>query len=239
MRIPISLFGAATLLACAIAGDVQAQPAAASAAPAGHWEGSLEVGGGLGIEIDLGRQGTGWRGAMTVPAQGSKGVPLADVTVKNTTVEFAIKGAPGDPHFSGTLSADGKTISGTFTQGGASMPLVLAWKGEAQFAAAVKNKPISAVLIGAWEGALDVKGTMLRLVLTLENGADGATGKLVSIDQNNFEIPVATVAEEGSRLKLGIPMISGAFDGELKGGQLSGTWTQGPLSLPLVFKKRP
>jgi hypothetical protein len=238
MRTPIRLFGAVILAAWAIAADGQAQPAG-GAAPAGHWVGSLDVGGGLAIEIDLGRQGAGWRGTMSVPAQGSKGVPLADLTVKNATIAFAIKGAPGDPHFSGALSADGKTITGTFTQGGASLPLVLAWKGEAQFAPPVKNKPISAALIGSWEGTLDVKGTMLRLVLTLENGPDGATGKMVSVDQNNVEIPVAAITEEGSRLKLGLPVISGAFDGELKGGQLSGTWTQGPLSLPLVFKKRP
>jgi hypothetical protein len=32
-------------------------------------------------------------------------------------------------------------------------------------------------------------------------------------------------------------MVSGTFDGELKGGELAGTWTQGPLNLPLVFKR--
>ena len=116
---------------------------------------------------------------------------------------------------------------------------MLAWKGEPQFAAAVKNAAVSAGLVGSWEGTLDVKGTMLRLVLTLANGADGATGKLVSLDQSNFEMPVAQITEEGSRLKLGIPMVSGGFDGEVKGGEISGTWTQGPLTLPLVFKKRP
>jgi hypothetical protein len=239
MRASIRLLGAAILLAAAIGADAQAQPAAESA-PAGHWVGSLDVGPGLAIEIDLGRQGTaGWRGTMSVPAQGSKGVPLADVTVKNTTVEFAVKGAPGDPRYSGVLSADGKTITGTFTQGGGALPLVLTWKGEAQFAAPVKNKPISPALAGTWEGTLDVKGTMLRLVLTLANGPDGATGNLVSLDQNNFEIPVSTVTEEGSRVKLALPMISGAFDGEVKGAEIAGTWSQGPMSLPLVFKKRP
>ena len=89
------------------------------------------------------------------------------------------------------------------------------------------------------EGALDVKGTMLRLVLTLANGPDGATGKLVSVDQNNFEIPVSRITEEGSRLKLAITMVSGGFEGDVKGDEIAGTWTQGPLSLPLVFKRKP
>ena len=80
---------------------------------------------------------------------------------------------------------------------------------------------------------------LLRLVMTLENGPDGATGKLVSLDQNNFEMPVVSIAETGSRVKLTMPMVSGAYDAELKGGELTGTWTQGALSLPLVLKKRP
>jgi hypothetical protein len=208
-------------------------------APSGHWVGTLEAGASLGVEVDLARQGAdAWRGTFSVPAQGQKGVPLSDLTVKNTSVEFAIK-APGDPRFKGELSADGKTITGTFSQGGGSLPLTLTWKGEPQFEAPVKNPAVSKALLGTWEGTLDVKGTMLRLVLTLANGPDGATGTLVSVDQNNFEIPVSRITEEGSRVKLAITMVSGGFEGEVKGNELAGTWTQGPLSLPLVFKRKP
>jgi hypothetical protein len=209
-------------------------------APSGHWVGTLEAGASLGVEVDLARQGAdAWRGTFSVPAQGQKGIPLSDVTVKNTSVEFAIKGGMGDPRFKGELSADGKTITGTFSQGGGSFPLTLTWKGEPQFEAPVKNAAVSKPLLGTWEGTLDVKGTMLRLVLTLANGPDGATGKLVSVDQNNFEIPVSKITEEGSRVKLVITMVSGGFEGDLKGDEIAGTWTQGPLSLPLVFKRRP
>ena len=74
-------------------------------------------------------------------------------------------------------------------------------------------------------------------MLTLANGPDGATGKLVSLDQNNLEMPVTTIAEEGSRLKFTISMVSGAFDGEIKGSEIAGTLTQGPLSLPLTLKR--
>jgi len=231
------LLAALTLVTLTVCADVQAQPAAGTG-PVGHWVGTLDVGPGLAMEIDLGRQGDGWRGTMSVPAQLTKGIPLTALTVKDTTIEFAIKAA-GDPRFSGTLSADGKTITGTFSQGGGTIPLVLTWKGEPQFAAAVKNAVVSPALVGSWEGTLDIKGNMLRLELTLANGPDGATGKLVSLDQSNFEMPVAQITEEGSRVKLAIPMVSGGYDGEVKGGEMSGTWTQGPLTLPLVFKKRP
>ena len=59
----------------------------------------------------------------------------------------------------------------------------------------------------------------------------------MSLDQNNFEMPVTTIAEEKSRLKLTVAMVSGGFDGEIKGDEIAGTWTQGGGSLPLTFKR--
>jgi hypothetical protein len=228
----------ATILTFALCGDAIARQSTPS--PSGHWIGTLEAGASLGVEVDLAQQGAGaWRGTFSVPAQGQKGVPLSDITVKNTSVEFAIKGGMGDPRFKGELSADGKTITGTFSQGDASLPLTLTWKGEPQFEAPIKNAAVSKALLGTWEGALDIKGKVLRLVLTLANGPDGSTGTLVSVDQNNFEMPVSRITEEGSRLKLVITMVSGGFEGDLKGDEIAGTWTQGPLSLPLVFKRKP
>jgi hypothetical protein len=208
-------------------------------APAGHWTGSIEAGPGIGVEIDLAPQAKAWRGTISIPSQGAKGVPLADIIVKAPAVEFAMKGAPGDPRFKGQLSPDGKTLSGTFTQGGGSVPMSLTWKGEAQFEVEEKSAPVSKGLLGSWEGTLDIKGTMLRLVLTLANGPDGATGTLVSLDQGNSEIPVSKITEKGTHLNLAVSMISGSFDGEIKNDEIAGTWTQGPMSLPLVFKRRP
>jgi len=233
-RIPFVVVG----LFLAVLGSVGRMSASqATPGPSGHWVGSLEAGQTIGMEIDLATKNGAWYGTISVPSQGSRGVPLADLVVKGNTISFAIKGAPGDPNYSGTIGADGKTITGTFSQGGGSLPLTFERKGEAKFEIPQKSTPITKDLEGSWEGTLDVKGTLLRLVLKLANGPEGATGVLVSLDQNNVEIPVSTVTQEGSKLKLLITMISGTFDGELKGGELAGTWTQGPLTLPLVFKR--
>ena len=217
------------------ASGVQTQQAAPP--PSGQWVGTLPAGPGLEMELNLAQKGTEWYGTISVPQQGTKGVPLGELTVKGPTVAFAFKGAPGDPRFSGALSADGKTISGTFSQGGGSLPLSLTWKGEAKFEVAPKSTPVTKDLEGQWEGALEVNGTTLRLRLVLTNSPAGATGVLVSLDQNNAEIPISTITQDNARVKLLVSTISGAFDGELKGGELAGTWTQGPLSRPLVFKR--
>jgi hypothetical protein len=205
---------------------------------AGHWTGTI-TGPELAVEVDLAPKGAdAWHGTISIPSQGTKGIPLSEVSVKGTAVTFAIPGAPGNPRYAGTLSADGKTITGDFMQSGATLVLTLTRQGEPKFEVPQKSTPITKELEGSWEGSLDVKGQILRLVLKLANGANGATGVLVSLDQNSVEIPVATVTQQGSRLTLLVTMIGGTFDGELKGGELAGTWTQGPLNLPLVFKSR-
>ena len=218
-----------------IAGRGLAFPAGGTAA--GHWTGTI-AGPEIAVEVDLARKGAdAWHGTISIPSQGTKGIPLSELSITGTAVKFAIPGAPGNARYAGTLSADGKTISGDFMQGGATLVLTLTRQGEPKFEVPQKSTPITKELEGSWEGSLDVKGQILRLVLKLANGANGATGVLVSLDQNNVEIPVATVTQQGSRLKLLVTMIGGTFDGELKDGQLTGTWTQGPLNLPLVFKR--
>ena len=80
---------------------------------------------------------------------------------------------------------------------------------------------------------------VLRLVFTLTNGADGlATGTLTSVDQGNTEAPIAAVVQTGSTLKLILPAIRGAYEGELKDGQITGTWMRGAGKLPMVLKRR-
>jgi len=225
----------AVLMLCGVTGAQEAP----APAPSGHWVGAIEGGQRIEVELDVAREGAAWRGTISIPAQGTKGVPLADLTVKQSAVAFGIRNVPGDPRFTGQLSADGKVLTGTFAQGGGSVPMSLTWKGEAQFEKPAKNAAVSKAVLGTWEGTLDVKGTMLRLRLMLANGPEGATGTLVSVDQGNVEIPVSAITEKGSRLELTIPMISGGFEGEVKGDEISGTWKQGAGSLPLVFKRTP
>jgi hypothetical protein len=229
----------AFLLASALTlahGIAAAQPATG---PAGHWEGSIEVPGQpLAIVVDLApKEAQPWVGTIAIPAQNLKAFPLSDISVTGNAVAFAMKGVPGDPRFAGTLSADGKSISGEFTQGGGSIPFTLAWKGEAKIEEPPNSTEITKDLEGSWEGALDVSGTVLRLVLKLTNQPGGAMGTLVSLDQAGAEIPISSIAQAGSQLKFTITTINASYVGDLKDGQLAGTWAQGPGSWPLVFKR--
>jgi hypothetical protein len=231
------VFAAAALIAGLI-GSPDARPQVATGA-SGHWEGAIKLPAQeLMIEVDLAPAGERWEGTISIPVQGLKGFPLSNVTVKGDTVTFAMKGVPGDPQFTGTVAKDGKSLSGDFSQGGGSLPFALSRTGDAKFERPPKSTAISKDLEGSWEGPLTISGTTLRLALRLTNQPGGsATGTLVSVDQGGVEIPIAAVVQSGTHLKLLLTAIQGNYEGEIKDGQLTGTWTQGPITAPLVFTR--
>ena len=113
-RFVLSLWLAAMMAAVAFA-----QPAAT---PSGHWEGAIQLPGQeLQIQIDLAPKGDTWEGTIAIPLQGVKNMPLAAISVKGDSVNFALS-APGQPQFAGTLSKDAKSLSGQFSQGGGTVP---------------------------------------------------------------------------------------------------------------------
>jgi hypothetical protein len=220
-----------------------ARPASAQSAPgpagSGHWEGSMIVQGKeLRIDVDLvARTGDKWEGAAGFPEMNAKGLVLTGIAVQGQAVTFGIKGVPGDPLFKGTLSKDSKSLSGDFSQGPVTGTFTLAWKGEGKVEAPPKNAPLAKDFEGTWEGTLDVNGTLLRLTLKLSNQDGGATGLLISVDQGGAEIPLMSIVQTDAQLKFTVPAVGGSYEGSLKEGQITGTWTQGPGSLPLSFKR--
>jgi hypothetical protein len=233
------VFAGLALIAMLVAGG---RPASAQTptgpAGSGHWEGMVSVQGkDLKLEVDLVAKGDKWEGAAGFPDMNAKGLPLAPITVKGEAVTFTVKGAPGDPTFKGTISKDAKAMSGDFTQGPVSGTFTLAWKGEGKLDPPVKNAALGKEFQGAWEGALDVNGMTLRLTLQLTNEAGGATGQMVSLDQGGAQIPLRVIEQTGAHLKFTVPAVGGTYEGDLKDGQIVGSWSQGPGTLPLTFKR--
>ena len=99
--------------------------------PRGHWSGSVEVPNQtLAMEVDLDKGPNGWIGSISIPAQNASGIPLDAIAFTNGKCAFRVKGAPGDPTFTGTLSADGKTMTGDFTQGPGAFPFKFSRTGD-------------------------------------------------------------------------------------------------------------
>lgn len=202
----------------------------------GHWEGAIQVEGReLLFEVDL----TGSRGQLTgtmgIPAQSLRGLPLLKVAVDGQSVSFY---ARRDQTFDGTISADGKSISGSYVIQNFSIPFSLTRTGDARIHPPVRSQPISKDLEGTWNGTLSASGASFRVVLTMTNQADGsAVGRVVNLDEGGLVLPVA-ITQNGSSVKVEASGI-GSFSGVLNAvdAAIVGTWTEGPNAVPLTFRR--
>jgi hypothetical protein len=186
--------------------------------------------------LDLARDRNGeLAGTITIPAQKITGLPLQKVSVQGRAISFH---AREDQPFRLEVAADGKTMSGDVTAGGYSAPTELTWTGEAKINPPVTSPRIAAQLEGTWNGTLEVDGG-LRLVLKMSNQPDGtAIGSMMNVDQGSLEIPVR-ITQEGTSVTLETTVIASSYSGSLNaaGTELTGTFRQGTLSLPLTFRR--
>lgn len=90
----------------------------------GYWKGAIKLPEmELEVRIDFQKKGDAWEGTISIPAQGAKDLPLANIKVNGAKVAFDLVGHPddparGDPKFKGEFSEDGRKITGDFTQSG-------------------------------------------------------------------------------------------------------------------------
>jgi hypothetical protein len=90
----------------------------------GAWTGKLSVGAvSLRIVFHFSQTQDGWKGTLDSPDQGAAGLPLDVVTLNDKAVHCEITSIMGN--FDGTLSSDGKHITGTWSQLGRPLPLTL------------------------------------------------------------------------------------------------------------------
>ena len=218
-----------------------AAPAQTAVDPSGHWEGTIQAPEmETKIEVDLTRDGSGALiGTFGQPGERLTGLPLSDFALEGASIRFQIKGKPGERAFDGKLSADGKSITGSFTMQGFPMPFSLTRTGDAKIATLAGGPRLGNELVGTWDGTLDVKGTLVRVTLTMANRPDGTSvASIVNVDQG-IEIPVSAIAQAGASVTLEIKSINGSYTGAVNGAgtELAGTFSQGAGSVPLTFKR--
>lgn len=97
----------------------------------------------------------------------------------------------------------------------------------------------AADIAGDWMGTLNINGTNLRLVFHIQSVADGLHASLDSPDQYARDLPISSAELKDGIVKLVSERVNGRFEGSVSDdlGTLTGTWTQGPGSWPLVLKR--
>lgn len=204
----------------------------------GHWEGAITLPGGeMPFHVDLSKNTRGEPIATySRPDSDLKGLPLTGVKLDGRAISFVLT---GNTMFQGVLHADGTTISGDVTAPIGSAPFSMTRTGAAEIVPAPRNATVARELEGTWSGTLTLQGETLRLILRIANQADGtASGTVVSVDRGGLELTLG-MAQKASMLTLNSPAVGGDFfTGSLNtAGELAGTFTQGPVSEPLTFRR--
>src|SRR5580658_2415201 len=205
---------------------------------AGDWQGTLSAGGQqfrLVLHVTKAPDASLKATLDSIDQPGANGIPVDSVSLKDSKLSLDIAVIHGT--YEGKVSADGKTISGTWTQG-QSFPLEFK-RADAPVKAA---KPSD--IDGAWMGTLELGTLKLRVVFHIAATPDGLTATLDSPDQGANGIATSSVTRDGSSLKIEIQKIGGTFEGKIAADSASagpssieGTFTQLGSAHPLVLKR--
>jgi RNA polymerase sigma factor (sigma-70 family) len=208
----------------------------------GLWKGTLNANGvQLHLNLKIAEQPDGtYRAALDSVDQGANDIPASSMTYDKPTIKAEFSGIAGI--FQGDLGANNTRITGAWTQGGKPLPLTFT---QADIAAEnlkdmdknyAYNSPDD--LQGHWKGALDIQGVTLHLVFNIAQMSDGTySASLVSLDQGAAEIQANDIIYKAPQVKMDWKGIGGTYNGTLKNGKLSGTWTQGRLVAPLKMER--
>lgn len=202
----------------------------------GDWNGTLNTGASelrLVLHVTKNPDGT-LKSTIDSVDQGANGIPVTSTTLKDSTLNLKVDAVNGT--YDGKVSADGKEIVGTWTQG-AGLSLTFQRGGIAAKPAPKAAK--ASDIDGDWLGTLDTGMGRLRLALHITNTDQGLTATMDSLDQGANGMPVTTMIRNGASLKFDMKAINGAYDGTISAdlASFSGTWTQLGKSWPLTFTK--
>lgn len=93
-------------------------------------------------------------------------------------------------------------------------------------------------IVGSWAGELNIQGMKLPLVLNISEKDDKLQSTLDSPKQGAKGLPVKETKFENNELTIEAPALGINYNGTLQeNGEISGTFSQNGMSLPLVFKK--
>ncbi len=166
---------------------------------------------------------------------------LTAIELRGQSLSFAIASLEG--RWSGEVSSDAKTLSGTWTQKGASLHVSFVRQ---EFIPAAKPSPVD----GIWLGQIAVKdGFPTRIQVVLRSDSSGREYCTMDLlDAHDMDLQCANVAWHGTDLSLDIPAIGHHWSGKLapSGDSLTGTLSATlvedgkprPILVPLDFSRQ-
>jgi pimeloyl-ACP methyl ester carboxylesterase len=222
--------------------SAQASPGTQTRTPPveGTWSGSLQAGDTVlhfMLHVSKGEYGSP---AATLDSldQGVYGIEVSSLHYSESVLRFRFEVSSVNATYQGDISADHHTIEGTWSQGGANLPLTF----HRQPRVTMAKTPAGAIATaeGTWQAALDTNGMRYRLQLRISHDAHGLLNATMdSIDQGINAFRASQVTQSDSAIHLELPAIRGTYDGTLNSirNTISGTWRQNDESTSLTFKR--
>jgi len=208
----------------------------------GRWEGAVQIPDReLEVVVDLAKVENGqWQGSIIIPGLNLPASQLADIAVQDSDASFGIKTGRGlDATFKGHFNADG-TLSGDFTQAGKRASFNLKKVGAPQVQAPLRSTSVTKEIEGEWKGEYQIFGAPRHVTLKLANGTkNSATADFVVVGRKVNNLPVDLVTQEGDLLTIESNQTGIGYEGRFNkdANEIKGTFTQGPIELPLVLHK--
>jgi hypothetical protein len=206
--------------------------------PTGHFEGAIHAPfGDVSVAVDLAVENGRLLGRFSNPSEQIHGLPFAAVVVDGRSIELKLKAGTDAQTFRGTLSADGRSISGSFLVSVYGIPFDLTRNGDARFDAPPTSPAIAQAFAGIWRGELSMPEASLPIVLIMTN-RDQQTAVGTWGSDEVVQVPV-TIGIDKSRVTIASPVTRGTFTATLDsdGMRLVGTFSEGALELPLTLQK--
>ena len=200
--------------------------------PTGDFTGGLDTGSGtLHLTLHLSP------GACTLDStdQGALGIAC---TAKADGTKLAVDVPAVQGGYTATISANGLTLTGTWSQGGNSLPLTMR-----KITESLPPPPPagSNTLAGIWLGTLTTPGGKLRVQLHFSKSEDPSAGTTWTCTADSPDQGVMGFAckltSATNPVAFEVPAVHASFTGTLTGDTLTGTFTQG-APLPLTFTRQ-
>jgi len=92
-------------------------------------------------------------------------------------------------------------------------------------------------ITGSWEGVLEIQNTHLRIIFHIEKKDTTFTTTMDSPDQGAFGLPTTRSTFQENKLEIVAAGLGLFYRGTLENDSITGTFTQGGISFPLVLKR--
>ncbi|MCX8526194.1 beta-lactamase family protein [Chryseobacterium formosus] len=98
------------------------------------------------------------------------------------------------------------------------------------------NSIFAQQIVGSWMGELEIQGNKLPLIINIQKEKDGYKSTLDSPLQGAEGIPIDKTSFINNELSFENAAMNASFKGTLKNSEITGTFTQSGMALPLILK---